>query len=382
MSIAENPLAGKRILVVEDDYLVVTDLITRLKAMGVDAVGPAASAEDALALLDSEPDLSGALLDVNLGGRMVFPLADELARRALPFVLATGYGRDIIPYRYADRGLLEKPFDDRSLEAALFGLVSRPMPSLLAAGRNRILNALPEADLREIAPLLRSVSLGQGAAIEERNRPVREVYFPIDCVISMIAHSPRGISIETGLIGREGFTGFGLASGDSWSPYEMVNQISGTALVMPAEDFAGAMARFPALRQMAGRFGRSLGIQVSYTALANGRYDLARRLARWLLMVDDRVDGNSFTLTHNYLSVMLGVRRPGVTNVLHILEGERLIRSLRSEVVIVNREGLLAFAGDSYGVPEEEYRRIMGFALHAGAPAGEERSWQRRAKQV
>jgi hypothetical protein len=371
MSATKGSLSGRSILVVEDDYLAVTDLIARLNAMGVQVIGPAASIESARALLKGTADISAAILDVDLAGQMVFPLAEELERRGLPFIFASGYDKDIVPFRYADRRLLQKPFDDRSLESALFELVRHPLPAMAAAGGNLILKSLPEADLREMLPLMRAVSLEQGAPLEGRNRAVRQVYFPAGSVGSVIAHSQRGITIETGLIGREGVTGFGLANGDGWSPYELVNQVAGPAFSISAEDFAAALQRLPALRSAVSRFSRFLSIQVSYTALANGRYDLAQRLARWLLMVDDRVEGNSFALTHHYLATMLGVRRPGVTNALHILEGERLIRSLRSEVIIVNREGLVAFAGDCYGVPEEEYERLMGFPLNAAAPGRE-----------
>jgi hypothetical protein len=105
---------------------------------------------------------------------------------------------------------------------------------------------------------------------------------------------------------------------------------------------------------------RAFAIQVAFTALANGRAKLEERLARWLLMVHDRVVGDRIVLTHEYMAVMLGVRRPGVTVALHILEGKGAIRSHRGEVVIKDREGLAAEAGGGYGQPETEYARLLG----------------------
>lgn len=100
-------------------------------------------------------------------------------------------------------------------------------------------------------------------------------------------------------------------------------------------------------------------VQTAQTALVNGHHKLEERLARWLLMVHDRVDGDRFNLTHEFLATMLGVRRPGVTMALHVLEGRGVIRSKRSEVIVIDRDGLEELAAGSYGVPEAEYSRIM-----------------------
>jgi CRP-like cAMP-binding protein len=101
-------------------------------------------------------------------------------------------------------------------------------------------------------------------------------------------------------------------------------------------------------------------VQVAHTALANGRAKIEERLARWLLMVHDRIDGDEVNLTHDFIALMLGVRRPGVTDALHALEGKGLIRSTRGVLRIVDREGLEVIANAIYGVPEAEYRRLIG----------------------
>ncbi|WP_313200159.1 helix-turn-helix domain-containing protein [Rhizobium sp.] len=164
-------------------------------------------------------------------------------------------------------------------------------------------------------------------------------------------------------------TGAALVEGDAYTPYELITQVEGDALVMMASDFVAFALATPELRIFARRFLRSLGVQVSYTALANVKFEIRQRLARWLVMVHDRVPGRSFQLTHDYLAIMLGVRRSSVTDALHLLEGETLIRSTRMSIEIRDRQGLITVAGEAYGAPEVEYERLMALPLATGSPA-------------
>lgn len=160
--------------------------------------------------------------------------------------------------------------------------------------------------------------------------------------------------------------GAGIALDDDRTPHELIIQAEGTALAMAADDFTLMLKDALELDILAGRFARSLGIQVSHTALANGKFDLRMRLARWLLMMDDRTPTGAIELTHEYLSIMLGARRASVTDALHVLGGEHLIRSTRSRLEIRDRPGLIEFAGESYGTPEAEHRRLMELPLRCG----------------
>lgn len=214
-------------------------------------------------------------------------------------------------------------------------------------------------------PYLRRVELPRGAVLERPGQTVNRVYFPVNCIVSLIVVGDDGTRIETGLIGQDGMTGFGLAVGDDDTLYELINQVEGTALVMAAEDFLQFTASIPRLQLLALRYGRTLSLQVSYTAMANGKFDIRARLARWVLMIQDRTPQNPFKLTHDYIANMLGVRRPSVTDALHLLEGEKLIRSTRSHIEIMDRPGLIAVAGEIYGVPEREYRRLMSLPMDA-----------------
>jgi len=115
----------------------------------------------------------------------------------------------------------------------------------------------------------------------------------------------------------------------------------------------------PGLHRHLLRFVQAFTVQVAQTALSNGSYTLEERLARWLLMCHDRVDGDVLSTTHEFLSIMLGVRRPGVTEALHILEGAHVIRAERGLVTVLDRAKLEQVAGESYGVAEAEYARLM-----------------------
>ena len=357
--ISQQSLGGS-VLVVEDDYLIASELKSRLEAAGIKVAGPAPNVERAFEILDTEAELAGAILDIRLGDQFVFPVADELERRGLPFVFSTGYESDVMPERHADKILLRKPIDEDAVIFALVGTVNAVPSNSKLARENGILSRLPLEVVEAMTPNLRSIKLPQGSVIEMPGQTVNRVYFPLNCSISMVMSSGGNARVEIGMIGNEGMTGLGLLHGDEKTPYELVTQIEGSALVIASSDFFDVLQSHPCLRSMSMRFGRSLTIQLSYTALVMAKFDIRQRLARWLVMVDDRVSGRDLHLTHGYLAGSLGVRRPSVTDALHVLEGEKLIRSTRRSIEIRDRGGLIAVAGDCYGPSEAEYLRLMG----------------------
>lgn len=144
------------------------------------------------------------------------------------------------------------------------------------------------------------------------------------------------------------------------TPYRCIVQVPGAGYRVPVQALEATMDALPALRETFLRFAHVLAMQTSYTALSNAVHPVDERLARWLLMCHDRSDGDAIPLTHEFMSVMLAVRRPSVTTSLHVLEGNRFIRSERGMVMIVDRRGLEEFAGDAYGAPEAEYARLIG----------------------
>jgi CRP-like cAMP-binding protein len=147
--------------------------------------------------------------------------------------------------------------------------------------------------------------------------------------------------------------------GNHRSPHEAFVQLDGSARRIESNRLRQAMRESTALSTLLLHFVHVFTIQVSHTALANGRAKIEERLARWLLMMHDRIDGDEAPLTHDFIALMLGVRRPGVTDALHALEGKGLVRSTRGVIRIVDREGLEALATGIYGAPEAAYERLI-----------------------
>lgn len=201
------------------------------------------------------------------------------------------------------------------------------------------------------------------------------VVFPESGVISVVAQTPAGRQAEVGLIGREGMMGAAIVNDNDISAFSCFMQISGVAHRLPVARLRQALAASATLRAVLGRYSQSFLVQVSHSALAYAVYSLDERLARWLLMSHDRVGGSEVTITHEFLSLMLGVRRAGVTVALQTIEKDGLIAARRGIVTILDRTGLEARAGGSYGAPEAEFRRLIGvdFRRHAIADVGRAR---------
>jgi CRP-like cAMP-binding protein len=185
------------------------------------------------------------------------------------------------------------------------------------------------------------------------------VYFVEEGVASVIANADAGMRVELGLIGREGMVGIGIVYDDPQTPYQTIVQVPGNAVQVRAKRLSRLMESDNDVRRMMLRFARAFSIQVASTALANGRAKLEERLARWLLMVADRA-GPTFPITHEFISVMLGVRRSGVTAAVQLLESRNLIRATRGSVTLLNRKGLVGTANGSYGFAEAHYERLLG----------------------
>jgi CRP-like cAMP-binding protein len=226
--------------------------------------------------------------------------------------------------------------------------------------RNRLLAALPAGDFALIQPLLEPVPLNQSDVIIQAHVPIEHVYFLEAGVTSIVTRTERDRRIEIGLVGRDGFAGVPVLLGADRTPHETFMQIGGAALRMQADAFRHVLEQSPALQKLLLRFVQVFHLQTAQTAASNGSHRVSRRLARWLLMCHDRLDGDELPLTHEFIAVMLGVRRPGVTESLQELETADIIRAERRNIVVLDRRKLEETAGDSYGVPEAEYERLIG----------------------
>jgi CRP-like cAMP-binding protein len=225
---------------------------------------------------------------------------------------------------------------------------------------NILLRQLPVEEFEAMAPLLARVDLSLREPLYEPNAPVTTVYFPVSGICSVIEVNEQDIRIETALVGREGFVGLPLLLQADSAPYQVIVQGEGSALQMSRDAFLEVLAVSPTLQAVLLRYSQAFTVQIAQAALANGRFTITERLARWILMCDDRADSSELTITHEFMSVMLAVRRSGITDALHELEGMSLIRSTRGKLAIINRSGLERIAGSSYGMPEREYQRLIG----------------------
>jgi CRP-like cAMP-binding protein len=220
------------------------------------------------------------------------------------------------------------------------------MPTTLPA--NRLLDALPRKDYRALQPDLTATTLIFGAVLYEPGDSIREVYFPIQSVVSLLTIVDGHSALEVGLVGHEGMVGLPLALGVDVSPVRALVQGAGTANKMSKVRFLKAFEASAALRRGLHRYTHGLIAQITQTAACNRFHVVEARLGRWLLMTRDRVQSGEFHLTQEFLSHMLGVRRVGVTEAASALQERGLIEYSRGDIRILDHAGLEKAACSCY----------------------------------
>jgi CRP-like cAMP-binding protein len=234
------------------------------------------------------------------------------------------------------------------------------VPASSSPHRNRLLAALSAADLGLLQPYLEPLDLNLRYDMEKPNKPIGFVYFMDKGIASVVAVQSDGTRAEVGLIGREGMTGTAVVLGNDRSPNETYIQVAGGGQRISSAELRKAMKASESLHGLLLKYVQAFMVQTAHTAIANARAKLDERLSRWILMAHDRMANNTLALTHEFLALMLGVRRAGVTEALHSLTSQNLIETGRGHVVVRDRKGIERIAGDSYGSPEKEYRRLIG----------------------
>jgi CRP-like cAMP-binding protein len=207
---------------------------------------------------------------------------------------------------------------------------------------------------------LRPVKLHLRQELEKPHKRITDIYFMEEGIASVVTPGELRDQVEIGIVGPEGMTGTAVVLGNHQSPHATFIQAAGSAQSIDVDPLRQAMETSPSLRRVLLSFAQIFLIQAAETAAANARLRLEGRLARWLLMTGDRLGSNNLAITHEFLSTMLGVRRAGVTDALHFLEGLNLVRAARGTVTIIDREALKKRAGVHYGLPEAEYERLIG----------------------
>jgi CRP-like cAMP-binding protein len=226
--------------------------------------------------------------------------------------------------------------------------------------RNRLLSSLTPEDFKLLAPDLKPMDLNRDYVLVRPNQTIDHVYFIESGMVSVVAQRPDGRSIEVGVYGRDGMGPTNVMLSSDRTPHDHYMQIGGSGFRLKTASFLNAVDKSPELRSIMLRFVHVFMTQTAQSALVNGSSVIEERLARWVLMCQDRLDSMEFPITHDFLSMMLGVRRSSVTDAIHLLEAELLIKATRGNIRILDRERLLRAAGASYGVPEAEYTRLIG----------------------
>ena len=228
-----------------------------------------------------------------------------------------------------------------------------------APSRNRILGALPPTEYIRVSDELEPFALPMHTVLYEADTTISHVYFPTSGCVSMVNVMQEG-AVEVGTIGFEGFAGLPLLLDDDRMPTRAFVQLAGSSYRMQAAVFHEALERNPTFERLLNRHSLALFNQAAQSVACNRLHTLESRCARWLLMTHDRMRLEPFTITHEFLSYMLGVHRPAVTLAAGELQRAGLIRYTRGKVTVLDRAGLEAVACACYEVTRKNYERLIG----------------------
>ena len=231
--------------------------------------------------------------------------------------------------------------------------------------RNRLLRALPPNALEALLPHFEQVDLPLGATLIGQNQPITTAYFPENSYASLLATLEDRDVVEVGMIGHEGVVGLPLVFDTDRAPVEAMVQAAGSALAISAGAFRALVEEIPSFRKIMLRYAMAFHMQVTMTAACNSRHHVEQRLARWLLMAHDRSQGDTFPMTHEFLSMMLGVRRAGVTVAAGMLQKAGLINYAGGRITIADRLGLENAACECHAIVQKEFIKLTGIASGA-----------------
>jgi len=224
---------------------------------------------------------------------------------------------------------------------------------------NRLLALLPPRDYARLRPHLQPIPLQYRRSLYRAHKPIEFVYFIETGVGSLVNTMANGEASEVGTIGNEGLVGLPIVFGDDRAPTSVYIQVPGAGLRMPATLFNKELARSASMRAVMLHYAHAFFNQVAQSAACNHFHSLEQRCCRWLLMTHDRMHSDEFLLTQEFLAMMLGVRRTGVTAAAGALQRAGLIRYKRGKVTIIDRRGLIRRSCECYGVSKKEFDRLL-----------------------
>jgi CRP-like cAMP-binding protein len=242
-------------------------------------------------------------------------------------------------------------------------LVSVPSPQPCD---NRLLDLLSTDDYHPLAPYLEKVDLNIKETIAERNQPIHYIYFPCTAVLSVLNLMLDGQMVEVGTIGNEGFSGIDVLIGSDSASETTICQIEGRALRMTVANFKRAIDGNTPLRRVTLRFLQAYLSMVSQSVACNRLHTIEARFARWILMTHDRVMGDDFFLTQEFLAGMLGVHRPSISLVAGAFQQAGMIRYTRGHMTILKRDALEEICCECYDIVNKQYERTVGLLREGG----------------
>lgn len=337
-----SSVKGQNILIVEDEFEIANQLAHEFSSAGANVLGPAQSVERALNVLQNSRPIDAAVLNVNLSGELSLAVAEQLEQRRVRFVFSTGY-TDLIPeQRYRGVPRLVRPFGAAAVARALE----------LDVRQNWLLASLSPDDLALIQPHFTAVSFTRGQVLQAAGQPLSHVYFPLRGLLSVVSPTRAGGAVEVGMVGMDGVAGTSALLGATTTPFSIICKVAGPSYQIESQALRNAMSRSETLRDTLMRYVEVFLTQVSGTAASNARCSLEQRLARALLMAHDRLQTDTISMTHEYLALLLGVHRPGVTTASRMLEKAGAIKTTRGRITVVDRAKLTSLCGSAYGPAE------------------------------
>ena len=224
---------------------------------------------------------------------------------------------------------------------------------------NRLLAALPKSEFEHLQPHLELVSLSLGQVLYESGAQMTHVYFPTDCIISLLYLMENGATAEIGVTGYEGLIGIALFMGGQTTPNGAVVQSAGNAYKMSAKVLQAEFNKGGQFQQSLLRYTQALITQISQTAVCNRLHSVEQQLCRWLLLSYDRLHSDKLVMTHNLIANMLGVRREGITLAAKHLQARGVISYVRGTITLLDRSNLEATVCECYRVVKSEYDRLL-----------------------
>jgi CRP-like cAMP-binding protein len=226
--------------------------------------------------------------------------------------------------------------------------------------RNRLLACLPGSELEVLLPHFDPVSLAHGDHVIVPGVPIQHIYFPLNVLLSLVTTMEDGAAVESGVIGREGMSGIPVLLNAEQTTMPTFAQVPGVALKIKANILKAAYDRHGTLHTLLNRYMHTVVVMGSFSTACNALHKIELRMAKWLLLSSDGVGSDEFNLTHEFLAVMLGVRRASVSEIAGVLRSEGLIDYTRGHIKITDRRGLEAASCECYSKFKDEYERLFG----------------------